>query len=297
MFLDGGDDTVRHDVTANKASCVLYWGGSRTDTLQLVLTAAQLSDAAIKADIACFTATGGGGLLGVFVFNSMNLTVVNFEKIIVVAPVDATDDKTRVGEDPTVVINVLANDIDIGAATNAALRVTGYDAGALPGTLTLNANNTFTYVPGAAYQYLAAGETAVAVFTYTIGDDQGFTDTATVQVTVTGANDAPVFQVAPVTGTITQGAAATTGGAITFATSTAAIPTSSPRRRRPPAISAPSSPPRERTQPAARPAASTGPSASIPPRSPSSTTDRRSSRPIRSASTTGRAACRSRKWW
>ena len=216
VFLGAGDDVARHDVTANRNSCDIYWGGAGCDTLRLVLSAAQLADPAIQADIARFNATGGGGFLGFFFFRSMNLTLWNFEKIEIVAPVDAGDDVTTVGEDATVIINVLANDRDLGAASNAALRVTGYDAGGLPGTLTLNPNDTFTYVPGAAFQYLAAGESAMRSFSYTIADDQGFSDTASVSVTITGSNDAPVFAPGPATGAITEGGAVTAAGSLAF---------------------------------------------------------------------------------
>ena len=47
------------------------------------------------------------------------------------------------------------------------------------------------YVPGAAYEYLKEGETAVDVFTYTVCDAGGNTRTSTVTITITGENDGP----------------------------------------------------------------------------------------------------------
>ena len=44
----------------------------------------------------------------------------------------------------------------------------------------------------AAYQHLAAGATTDVVASYTVTDEHGATDTATLTITVTGTNDAPV---------------------------------------------------------------------------------------------------------
>ncbi|WP_310619327.1 tandem-95 repeat protein [Flexibacterium corallicola] len=50
----------------------------------------------------------------------------------------------------------------------------------------------FNYDPNGAFDYLAAGETATDTFSYTVQDQFGEMDTATVTVTITGQNDAPV---------------------------------------------------------------------------------------------------------
>ncbi|WP_417391247.1 Ig-like domain-containing protein [Gimesia sp.] len=60
--------------------------------------------------------------------------------------------------------------------------------------LAMNANGTFSYDPNGVFAYLAQGETATDSFSYTITDAQGGTDTATVTVTIIGANDAPVAE-------------------------------------------------------------------------------------------------------
>ena len=59
-----------------------------------------------------------------------------------------------------------------------------------------------TYDPTSAFNYLAAGESATDTFAYTIKDQFGYTDTATVQITVQGRNDTPVITVVDVDGTI-----------------------------------------------------------------------------------------------
>src|SRR5439155_10316537 len=76
---------------------------------------------------------------------------------------------------------VLANDIDVeGDAIMAALV-----AGPTHGMLTLNADGSFTYMPAANYN----GSDS---FTYRANDGSANSNTATVSITVTGVNDAPV---------------------------------------------------------------------------------------------------------
>ncbi|MGL4490373.1 MAG: Ig-like domain-containing protein, partial [Rhizobiaceae bacterium] len=61
------------------------------------------------------------------------------------------------------------------------------------GVLTLNNDGSYTFVPGTAYNGLDLGETATEVITYTINDGNGGTDTATLTITINGANDAVVI--------------------------------------------------------------------------------------------------------
>ena len=61
----------------------------------------------------------------------------------------------------------------------------------------LNANNgtinwTYTITEG-ELDFLAAGETVTAVFTITVNDGNGGTDTQNVTINITGSNDAPVI--------------------------------------------------------------------------------------------------------
>jgi VCBS repeat-containing protein len=59
--------------------------------------------------------------------------------------------------------------------------------------LQLNADGTFGYTDNGAFNALGASESAFDTFTYTITDNLGLMDTATVTVTINGVNDAPVF--------------------------------------------------------------------------------------------------------
>ncbi|MFJ2426612.1 VCBS domain-containing protein [Pseudomonas sp. NPDC087804] len=107
--------------------------------------------------------------------------------------------------------NVLINDNDVDA--NDAMLVTGIRSGTeaaggtfttigvtqsfagLYGTLTINANGTYSYVLDnnlAAVQALKAGDSLVETFTYRMRDIAGATDTAQLSIRIDGAWDAPV---------------------------------------------------------------------------------------------------------
>ncbi|HYJ31278.1 MAG TPA: Ig-like domain-containing protein, partial [Allosphingosinicella sp.] len=104
------------------------------------------------------------------------------------APV-ANDDSASTTEDASVSGNVLANDTDVDVeplvVANPGTYVGTY------GTLTLNADGSYTYAPNGAAQALDDGETAQDSFTYTASDGTA-SDSATLTITVNGVNDAPV---------------------------------------------------------------------------------------------------------
>lgn len=92
--------------------------------------------------------------------------------------------------------------------------------------LVIAQNGAITYDPSDAYDFLGLGDQDVDSFTYTIRDAGNFTDSATVEITLTGANDQPritdiattvhadAFTEAPGTGdTVTQ---RTATGSVTF---------------------------------------------------------------------------------
>ncbi|MCP4304289.1 MAG: tandem-95 repeat protein [bacterium] len=93
---------------------------------------------------------------------------------------DAVADATTTDEDSAVIIDVLDNDSDLDGD---AFEVTNVGSAA-HGTAALNPDGTITYVPDADY----AGADS---FSYTIRDENGGTDTASVTVDVTPVNDDP----------------------------------------------------------------------------------------------------------
>ena len=96
------------------------------------------------------------------------------------APV-AQNDAAAATEDTPASGNVLTNDTDVdGDALNAILV-----SGPAHGSLTLNADGSFTYTPAANYN-------GPDSFTYKANDGQADSNVATVSITVGAVNDAPV---------------------------------------------------------------------------------------------------------
>lgn len=102
------------------------------------------------------------------------------------APV-ATDDSVTLNEDTPTTINVLGNDSDVDKVTNpGAEHLTLSEVSDPPhGTATIVSNQVL-YVPDGDYN----GSDS---FTYTVIDDSGLSDTATVNLTINPVNDYPVF--------------------------------------------------------------------------------------------------------
>ena len=70
-------------------------------------------------------------------------------------------------------------------------------AGSQGGFFTIDANGELSFATNGEFEDLEVGETRLTAITYEISDGEGGFDTATVTVTVMGANDAPI-----VTGTL-----------------------------------------------------------------------------------------------
>ena len=92
---------------------------------------------------------------------------------------EAVDDSYSLAENTELTFDAISNDSDIDGDS---LTIDNYDTASVGGgTVSLNGDNSFTYVP-------AANFTGNDSFTYSIGDGQGGTDTATVNLTVTEVN-------------------------------------------------------------------------------------------------------------
>jgi VCBS repeat-containing protein len=109
---------------------------------------------------------------------SITVTAVND------APVAVNDGPYSVAEDAVLTIagtGVLANDTDAEGTPLTAV----VSAAPAHGTVTLNANGSFTYTPAANYN-------GPDTFTYTASDGSASSNVATVTITVTAVNDVPV---------------------------------------------------------------------------------------------------------
>ncbi|MEI6723987.1 MAG: Ig-like domain-containing protein, partial [Betaproteobacteria bacterium] len=113
------------------------------------------------------------------------------------APLAVNDTSSLPANAASATGNALANDSDPDASdTLAVSAITGGTLGTpLTGTygsLTLNANGSYSFVPNTTTaKALAAGVTATDTFTYTISDGNGGTSSATITITLTGVNEAP----------------------------------------------------------------------------------------------------------
>lgn len=86
-----------------------------------------------------------------------------------------------------VMLDVLANDFDPDLTDTFTIQSTSGGQGVV-----VNNGTHLTYTPGAAFQSLRPGQSAVDSFTYTIRDAGGLTASATAAVVITGVNDAPI---------------------------------------------------------------------------------------------------------
>ncbi|MEG1354810.1 tandem-95 repeat protein [Comamonas sp.] len=109
-------------------------------------------------------------------------------------PVDAQNDSYTVGEDGSVVLDLLGND----SAPDGGLKITSINGITLTGNpqsitvpngrVDIAADGTMSFVPNANYH-------GPMSFDYSVEDADGDTDTATVNIAVTSVNDAPTTAV------------------------------------------------------------------------------------------------------
>ncbi|WP_188873303.1 Ig-like domain-containing protein, partial [Iodidimonas muriae] len=91
-------------------------------------------------------------------------------------------------EDGSVVSGQLvANDVDASDTLTFSLL-----DGPAEGSVVVNADGSYSFDPADGFQDLGEGESRDVTFTYQVDDGNGGTDTATVTITVEGANDAPL---------------------------------------------------------------------------------------------------------
>jgi VCBS repeat-containing protein len=105
------------------------------------------------------------------------------------APVANADTGNAIEDGGAVAVDVLANDTDVDTGdTQTLVSVNGTGT---TGAVSI-ADGKVSYDPGAHFQSLGAGATATDTFSYTMKDSGGIERSATVTMTVTGVNDAPV---------------------------------------------------------------------------------------------------------
>ncbi len=110
------------------------------------------------------------------------------------------DDEAITDEDTSVTGNVLDNDTDVDGDSLDVIALNG-DTNAKRdvltrkgGLVTIEGDGDFEYDPNGAFEYLQLGQSTTDEFEYTVSDqaDDEEQETATVEVEITGVNDAPV---------------------------------------------------------------------------------------------------------
>ena len=112
---------------------------------------------------------------------------------------DAVNDQAGTNADATSLIDVLANDTDVDGDDLTITAVTQPTQGIVTiddkGTADVT-DDEILFNPNGEFDGLNQGQTQVVTFTYTVSDGD-LTDTATVEVTVTGVNDDPIAVTPP----------------------------------------------------------------------------------------------------
>ena len=102
----------------------------------------------------------------------------------------AVPDSATVDEKSALDIPVLANDSD---PNGYRLKVASIDTTGTRASVSINRDGTIHYDPAGRFDFLQEGQTATDMFTYTATDGDGASRPATVTVTITGVNDAPLL--------------------------------------------------------------------------------------------------------
>lgn len=213
--LGAGDDVAVVRPNSQEMPLGKLFGGEGFDTLVLSLDANQAQDDAfhnklwrLQRDVPQW-ATWDPEL------ENRQYYVVGFEALEIEAPVLAFDDVASTDEYTVRDILVLVNDLDLLGNTvglnhnNVALKITAVDDSGLAAgaSVTIEDGRKLRFDPGTAYRELADGETLDVEFGYTVSDDQGFSDTARVTVTVTGTDGKPSLRIVPIVGDESTGGA------------------------------------------------------------------------------------------
>ena len=156
-------------------------GAGLTDRATLTITVRGANDAPVAVDDSGTAVEAGGTANGSAGSNANGNVLSNYTDV----------DSVANGETKAVSAVRTGDETGTGSAGTLGAALDGQY-----GSLTLNADGSYTYVIDNNNPDVQAlrqsGDTLTDSFTYTVRDTRGATDTATLTITVTGANDAPV---------------------------------------------------------------------------------------------------------
>ena len=140
------------------------------------------------------TATAGDRVISFqvndgFTENNLSNTVSRTINVMQHVPPVAGNVSASTDKHTAIDINVLSSDSDPDGGT---LTVTAVNTAGTLGSVSINGDNTIHYDPNGQFNSLSQGQTATDTFGYTVSDGIQ-TASATVTVTITGVNDAPVI--------------------------------------------------------------------------------------------------------
>ncbi|HIL72062.1 MAG TPA: tandem-95 repeat protein, partial [Verrucomicrobia bacterium] len=184
-------------------------GDFETEPDSLILTAASSNEVLVLPGSIVLSGTGierfvevspqpdqsGSATISLSLSDGEDTTTTNFEVTVNAvndAPV-ATNDVANTNEDTPVEIDVVSNDTD--ADGGDVLSLISVDTTGLSGSVAINGSGTLTYNPIEALDEMGIGDQRIEIFTYTVGDSSGETAVGSVEVNVSGVNDAPVAEV------------------------------------------------------------------------------------------------------
>ena len=181
----GSSGNVGVPVAGTFGSLTLGADGANSYTLDNASPVVQALAAGQQAQ-EVFAYTAFDGLAGTV--STLTITVTGTNDL----PVAVDDDGPLFTTDQDTAFttgSVLTNDSD--PDTSDLLAVQSLDITGTLGLVTSNGDGTFAYDPNGQFDGLAAGESATDSFSYTVSDGNGGSDTATVTVSIDGANNLP----------------------------------------------------------------------------------------------------------
>ncbi len=171
--LAGGGAPTRGSVTIGADGAYSYAPGT---ALQSLAQGESASDS-----FTYLVEDGNGGTSTATV--NITITGANDGPVAVAATIEGSEDASALTG------NLSASDVDTSDTLTFSLATGGAPT---RGSVNIGADGAYSYVPGDALQSLAQGETQTDSFTYLVDDGNGGTSTATVNITITGANDGPI---------------------------------------------------------------------------------------------------------
>ena len=175
--------------------------GTATDTAQLTIKVTGVNDAPTTTNDTGYiaegstltVANGGSAVSGTTTGSNSGDILENDTDIDITA--DSSGNVTESSDDVLTVTGTVSqnggtNTSGSSVSSNSQTASVGSAVTGLYGSLTINANGSYSYVANNA-EALDVGETVTDVFTFTVTDSQSATTTATLTITVIGVNDLP----------------------------------------------------------------------------------------------------------